>query len=58
MKPDPQSLVLALLTIGLGVAALILTTGWFLPILILAGGLVGLFTALRPAQRDEAGEAP
>lgn len=48
MTIDVQSVVLAVLTLALGVLAFALTTAWVLPIMILVGGAVGLHSALRP----------
>ncbi|WP_330299609.1 hypothetical protein [Streptomyces sp. NBC_00503] len=42
---DVQSMVLAVLTIALGVVAFLLTTAWVLPILITLGGVCALFVA-------------
>lgn len=45
---DIQSMVLAVLTLALGVAAFALTTAWVLPILITLAGVRALFMAVRP----------
>ncbi|MFZ3467701.1 hypothetical protein ACODT3_38895 [Streptomyces sp. 4.24] len=42
---DAQSMVLAVLTLALGVAAFVLTTAWVLPILIMLSGVLALFMA-------------
>lgn len=44
---DGWSMVLAVLTLALGVAAFVLTTSWVLPILITLGGVLALFMARR-----------
>ncbi|MFJ6793668.1 hypothetical protein [Streptomyces sp. NPDC091268] len=44
---DVQSMVLAVLTLALGVAAFVLTTAWVLPVLIMLAGVRALFMARR-----------
>lgn len=42
---DVESMVLAVLTLALGVVAFVVTTAWVLPILIMLGGVRALFMA-------------
>ncbi|MGV9663648.1 hypothetical protein ACWDUL_27565 [Nocardia niigatensis] len=52
MNRDIRSLVTAVCTLVLGLLAMVLTTSWFWPILILALGGIGLIAALVTPARE------
>ncbi|MCU1643457.1 MAG: hypothetical protein JWN03_3732 [Nocardia sp.] len=52
MNRDPQSLLLATCTLILGILAMVFTTSWVWPIVILVLGATGLTLALITPARD------